>query len=193
MSESFPVIRPGIFGLALAGAAHAMLSTDLRPGLAAAATGFGVLSALHVMLLRSIDDVCRKAIFAGDMCDIVSQWIQPPRSAFFVAEDGGRVVGSIAVKRGGIADYSKGKDEQLEHPEVCTVWKVSSRQDVRGKGIGRALMNRAEEWARMVAGAKSIELITGSIKAKAFYERIGYKLFKGSKIGALFSFWRKDL
>lgn len=170
-----------------------MLSSDLRPGLAAAAAGFGVLSAMHVVLLRIIDGICRQAIFAGDMRDLVSQWVHPPRSVFLVAEIEGAVVGSVAVKKGGISDASKGKDEELEQPGVCTVWKVSSRQDVRKRGVGRALMEKAEKWAREVAGASSVELMTGSIKAKAFYGRIGYRLFRGSTWGALISFWRKDL
>jgi len=49
----------------------------------------------------------------------------------------------------------------------------------RGKGVGRALMRRAEEWARQ-EGCKVVSLRSNVVRegARPFYEDIGYEMVK---------------
>ncbi|HHX65011.1 MAG TPA: GNAT family N-acetyltransferase [Chloroflexi bacterium] len=53
---------------------------------------------------------------------------------------------------------------------------IAVRPDWRGRGIGRALMEAAESWAR-TRGAKSVELTVWefNVGARAFYEELGYR------------------
>ena len=55
-------------------------------------------------------------------------------------------------------------------------------ETVRGSGIGRCLMERAEEWARE-RGYNTVQLRSNVTRAAAhaFYERLGYKHIKTSK------------
>ncbi len=63
---------------------------------------------------------------------------------------------------------------------VKTLW-VSEEQ--RGSGIGRQLMQRAEEKARHV-GCHGAWLDTSSPQAMAFYRRLGYEIFGQLENGA---------
>ena len=52
----------------------------------------------------------------------------------------------------------------------------------RGQGIGRRLMEEAEQWARD-KGCRSVRLRSNVVRAEAhaFYERLGYSVFKTQK------------
>jgi len=52
-------------------------------------------------------------------------------------------------------------------------------RDWRSRGVGRALMKRAEEWARH-AGCKAVSLRSNVVRegARPFYEDIGYEVVK---------------
>jgi GNAT superfamily N-acetyltransferase len=56
--------------------------------------------------------------------------------------------------------------------EVATLWL---REDIRGRGLGRALLLDAEEAAR-AAGCDRAILTTLSFQARGFYERLGYQV-----------------
>lgn len=53
----------------------------------------------------------------------------------------------------------------------------------RSRGVGAVMMERAEQWARK-KGCKMIRLRTNVIRerAHAFYERLGYELWKTQKV-----------
>ena len=146
---------------------------------------------MHLLTHRVVLAMCTESCNVGDMNDIAAHWQVEGQSAFFVVEDDlGAVVGSAAVKLGGLPlPTAKPSDDS---PLVSTVWKVSTLQSARGGGVARLLMLATEEWARE-AGAAEMHLMTASSGAKRFYERIGYTLSGGSKRGTQFSTWRKVL
>ncbi len=53
-------------------------------------------------------------------------------------------------------------------------------EDLRGKGVGAALMRRAENIAT-AAGCRGLHLDTFDFQAPRFYERLGYKRFRELK------------
>jgi hypothetical protein len=55
------------------------------------------------------------------------------------------------------------------------VYYVATDPERRGKGLGRAIMNAAEDWLRQ-AGIAKLQLLVrqDNAKASAFYETIGY-------------------
>jgi ribosomal protein S18 acetylase RimI-like enzyme len=82
------------------------------------------------------------------------------------------VLGCCGVKRG----VSEGIDiEDETATDVFSIWRLSVSEDARGMGLGRLLMNEAEEWAKENGGTKMI-LYTGNPAASAFYQKIGYAL-----------------
>ncbi len=100
---------------------------------------------------------------------------QRPDHAVFVAEAGGRVVGWVHV-------YTVATVESPAHAEVGGLVVDEAH---RGRGIGRALMERAEAWARD-AGLSAVRLRSNVIRAEAhaFYERIGYAPVKTQRVFA---------
>ena len=78
-----------------------------------------------------------------------------------VAEEGGRVVGLLHVF----------ERPALEKPCEAVVQALVVDAKVRGRGIGKALMESAEAWAR-ARGLASVALSTRH--AKIFYTRLGY-------------------
>ncbi len=55
-------------------------------------------------------------------------------------------------------------------------------ESCRGQGVGRRLMEHAEQWARD-RGCRSVRLRSNVVRAEAhaFYERLGYSVFKTQK------------
>ena len=91
-----------------------------------------------------------------------------PGYATYIAEDeAGRALGMVGVMRGMAYNY----DEPFARILALVV-----DEEVRGRGVGAALVRRAEEWAA-AAGAPVVHLTTASHRggAHAFYERIGYE------------------
>jgi GNAT superfamily N-acetyltransferase len=78
-----------------------------------------------------------------------------------VAEDGGRVVGLVHVF----------ERPALEKPCEAVVQAIVVDATLRGRGIGKALMETAETWARL-RGLGSVVLSTRN--AAAFYTQLGY-------------------
>lgn len=89
-----------------------------------------------------------------------------PGAAAFVAELDGRVVGLVTSH---VTPFI--------HATPPTAWLTSLvvAEEARGKGIGRQLVARAEEWAR-AHGAKRISLTSALHReaAHAFYKELGY-------------------
>lgn len=85
--------------------------------------------------------------------------------AVLVAEQGGLLVGLVHV-------FAR---PALEKPVEAIIQSLVVDARARGGGIGRALMDRAEGWAR-ARGLASVALYTNVTRAdaRAFYARLGY-------------------
>jgi len=87
----------------------------------------------------------------------------------FVAHAGTLIVGWIHVQ----ATYLMECDARAE------IWGLVVSEKARGSGVGRRLVEAAEEWALMrgltVMALRSNELRT---EAQGFYEHLGYKVIK---------------
>ncbi len=85
--------------------------------------------------------------------------------ALLVAERGGLLVGLVHV-------FAR---PALEKPVEAVIQSLVVDARARGAGIGRALMDRAEGWAR-ARGLASVALYTTLTRAdaQAFYARLGY-------------------
>lgn len=84
----------------------------------------------------------------------------------FVAEWDGKVCGLVGVRLGWIYEL----DERVAQVLVLVV-----DEGMQGKGIGTALLNRAEAWAKE-QGTVGASLVSGDhrLGAHRFYERRGY-------------------
>jgi GNAT superfamily N-acetyltransferase len=89
--------------------------------------------------------------------------------AVLVAHDGARVVGYVHVAR----------KTDLVYPAFAEVMSLCVDEAARGQGIGKALLQPAEDWARdnhlagLTLGSRDIRK-----DAHRFYEREGFKLEK---------------
>jgi GNAT superfamily N-acetyltransferase len=86
-----------------------------------------------------------------------------------VAEEDGQVVGLLHVF----------KRPALEKPCEAVVQALVVDAKARSRGIGRALMEAAEDWAR-TGGLGSVALSTRH--AQAFYHRLGYSVVARSDL-----------
>lgn len=92
---------------------------------------------------------------------------QPANSFLFVAEDDdGEPVGFIHLQK--TQDYFNGRPN-------CHISDIAVDEDYEGRGVGRALLDHAETWAR----EHRCQLITlavfpGNERARAIYESAGY-------------------
>ena len=71
--------------------------------------------------------------------------------------------------------------EALEKPPEAVVQALVVRDGLRGRGLGRAMMARAEEWAA-AQGYRHIALSSQTSRdgAHAFYQGLGYALYATS-------------
>lgn len=92
---------------------------------------------------------------------------QPPGTAIFVAEDEvGLRLGFIHLQSG--ADYYQGE----EHGHIADVVVAAAGE---GRGVGRLLMAKGEEWARGRGyGWLTLSVFAQNERARGVYERLGY-------------------
>ena len=83
----------------------------------------------------------------------------------FVAETDGSVVGFVEPQ----------VYEAVYFATLVNILGLAVRESHRGTGIGKALMEAAENWAKEI-GAKGVRLNSGATRtnAHAFYRHIGY-------------------
>lgn len=110
--------------------------------------------------LYQIDQACFPPGISYSRQEIAS-YIADPDSETWVAEEGSEIVGFLIAGREGR------KSSHVITVDVIEEW--------RRRGIGAALMNAAEEWARR-RGAESIYLETAedNFAAQQFYQARGY-------------------
>ena len=91
------------------------------------------------------------------------------RQKILVAEQGGEVLGYLQLM-----DY-----DSLYGEPMKTVMGIAVSSSHRGEGIGRALLEAGEEWAR-ATGAAGIRLTSGESRSGAhdFYRHCGYEEVK---------------
>jgi GNAT superfamily N-acetyltransferase len=102
----------------------------------------------------------------------VCEWVEESVSSagdeqgVFVARVDGVVVGMVAVS----------EQEHWSGQLDAYVGELVTEERMEGRGVGRALLARAEEWAR-VRGLPRITLETGAgnRRARDFYSRLGYQ------------------
>lgn len=97
--------------------------------------------------------------------------LQDADHGLFVAEAGGQIAGYVHVVVRNTPDIPIVVPRRL-----ALVENICVREGVRRTGIGRALMNRAQTWAR-AQGASEIELTVYEFNepARAFYQGLGYE------------------
>ena len=68
-------------------------------------------------------------------------------------------------------DMLEGRDD------IAVLWDVRVHPDARGRGVGRALIQRVEEWAEARACSElKVETQNVNMPACRFYERCGFEL-----------------
>lgn len=114
---------------------------------------------------------------------------------FFLCRLEGKVAGAAAVT------FDTPGIELLEgRSDLAILWDIRVVTDARGRGLGRALLQAAEEWARRRNCIEmKIETQNNNVPACRFYEHLGYSL-REARHGAYQDFpeeiqllWYKDL
>lgn len=83
--------------------------------------------------------------------------------AFFTARVAGRVVGGAAV--------------MCDAPDLAQLRDIRVAPDARGRGVGTALFERAEAWAKLRGcGQLKVETQNTNVPACRFYEKCGCRL-----------------
>ena len=92
---------------------------------------------------------------------------QPPGTAIFIAEDGkGAALGFIHLQTG--VDYYN----QEEHGHIADVIVTA---EAEGRGVGRMLMAKGEEWARCQGyRCLTLSVFAQNLRAREVYKRLGF-------------------
>ena len=101
--------------------------------------------------------------------DAMSAAYAAPRSAYFVVEEGGRVIGGagIAPLDGGDAD-------------TCELRKMYYLPAARGRGLGERVLRLCLDQARALGFRRCyLETLTGMDAAMKLYERVGFRKLPG--------------
>jgi putative acetyltransferase len=97
--------------------------------------------------------------------DWMSKAYGGPRAAYYVVEEGGRVLGG-----GGIAPLEGGDGK------TCELRKMYFLPEVRGKGAGKKLLGLCLTTAKELGYTTCyLETLTGMDTAQALYDRFGFK------------------
>lgn len=89
-----------------------------------------------------------------------------PEDEFLVAEQDGSVIGFIYLKT--VIDY-------YTQQEIGYVSDIVVAKATEGQGVGRALMEAGEEWARSCGYAMmQLNVVVDNTQAQALYERMDY-------------------
>jgi len=126
--------------------------------------------ALHDALLRAA--VARQE--RATMHALAEKW-RAPRAAFFVAEDAATraPLGCVGVKLAHTLAPARAGAAAGDAAREASVWRLAVAPAARGRGVARALMAAAEEWAR-AGGAARVSLICGNPESARAYRAMGY-------------------
>lgn len=97
--------------------------------------------------------------------EILQALLASPRNKILVAESQGQVLGYVHLE-----DY-----DLLYAPHMKNVLGIAVAGKVRRQGVGKALLQAGEEWARET-GAVAVRLVSGETRkgAHTFYQSLGY-------------------
>lgn len=102
---------------------------------------------------------------------LMSRAYARPGCIYFVVEEAGRVLGG-----GGVAPLDGGD------ADTCELRKMYFLPALRGRGLGRALLERCIESARALGYRRMyIETLTGMDAAMRLYEKLGFQRICGAK------------
>jgi ribosomal protein S18 acetylase RimI-like enzyme len=123
------------------------------------------------LAITAIEDAdVTSVVTLWERCGLTRPWNDPvadialarkgPNSTILLGREDEKVVASAMVGHDGHRGW---------------VYYVATDPDRRGQGLGRAIMNAAEDWLRQ-AGIAKLQLLVrqDNAKASAFYETIGY-------------------
>ena len=108
---------------------------------------------------------------AAEYFGILAEGVRTQGGRIFVAEaEDGSLLGWGVVHRDEDDVYVVGKERAFAF--IAELFVV---EEARGKGVGRAFIAAAEDWAR-AQGLKVMQIgvLPGNTRAKAIYERAGY-------------------
>ncbi|MCU7723651.1 GNAT family N-acetyltransferase [Actinoplanes sp. KI2] len=116
--------------------------------------------AVQALLVDVLNELSERYGGSGDDTPIATDDFTPPNGAFFVADDGGRLVGCAGWRR---------------HDEDAELKRMFTAKSARKRGLGRRLLTAIEESAR-AAGCRRLILETGDRQpeAIALYQTAGY-------------------
>jgi GNAT superfamily N-acetyltransferase len=115
---------------------------------------------VRALLTEVLEELSRRYGGNGDDTPVAAAEFAPPHGAFFVADDGDRLVACAGWRR-------HGDDAELK--------RMYTAPAARGRGLGRRMLATIEESAR-AAGCHRLILETGDRQpeAIALYEAAGY-------------------
>lgn len=120
---------------------------------------------MHPGRTASPRDPARLDRFFSDLGD--RTFLTKPGAQAFVA--------TIDGQSSGVISFYPDKDYFTDHPRTY-VDNLAVAQDVEGKGVGRALLDYVERWAREHGYREVVlDVFAGNQRAIAFYERQGYR------------------
>jgi ribosomal protein S18 acetylase RimI-like enzyme len=103
---------------------------------------------------------------------VIAQKLAMQRDLFFVAEMDGSVVGTAMAGYDGHRGW---------------LYTIAVRPDVQRRGIGRALVRRAEESLAALGCPKvNLQVVTSNAAVVGFYERLGYGVEERISMGKSF-------
>ena len=102
---------------------------------------------------------------------LVEQWLADPNWAIYVADDEQQIIGVLFLTERRTPDH-----HLLKSRRYVVVDTLAVAEGWRSQGIGRALMQQAEIWAKE-RGIPEIELSVWEFnqRALALYEKLGYR------------------
>ncbi len=107
--------------------------------------------------------------YEDENLDTLYEFYQQPRAAYYVVAKGGQVLGG-----GGIASLHGGP------PEICELQKMYLTEALRGKGMGRQLLQRCLEQAKAFSYASCyLETMPYMRAAQDLYKKFGFSYLDG--------------
>jgi ribosomal protein S18 acetylase RimI-like enzyme len=129
-----------------------------------------VFSEIDTLHRGALPHVYRKPDGPGRSEEYISSVIADENTALFVAQSDGGIVGLVQILLREASDISI-----MVPRRYATIGTLVVKRGFRRSGVGRALMERAHQWAQ-ARGASQVELGVWEFNkgARAFYERLGY-------------------